>query len=45
MGEERTALSRRDGSQHGVAEALDSDETGTVVFSIWDEDIEKVRKL
>lgn len=45
VGEEKTVFSRRDGSQHRVAEALVGDETGTILFSLWDDDIDRVREL
>lgn len=45
VGGERNVLSRRDGCQHRVAEALVGDETGTVVMTIWDEDIDRVKEL
>ncbi|MCD6357974.1 MAG: hypothetical protein J7L75_05305 [Thermoproteales archaeon] len=45
VGEEKTVFSRRDGSQHRVAEALVGDETGTILFSLWDDDIDRVRDL
>lgn len=45
LNEEKTVLSRSDGSQHRVAEALVGDETGTILMSLWDDDIDKVRGL
>ncbi|MDW8003783.1 MAG: hypothetical protein RMI04_03115 [Thermofilaceae archaeon] len=45
MGDEKVVFSRKDGSQHRVAEALVGDETGTVLFSLWDNDIDKVKEL
>jgi len=45
LNEEKTVLSRRDGNQHRVAEALVGDETGTILMSLWDEDIDKVKDL
>lgn len=45
LGEEKTVLSRRDGNQHRVAEALVGDETGTILMSLWDDDIDKVKDL
>ena len=43
VGEERTVVSRRDGSTHRVAEALVGDETGVVLMTLWDEDIDLLR--
>ena len=42
---EKTVLSRKDGSQHRVAEALVGDETGTILMSLWDGEIDKVKGL
>jgi len=36
-------VSTRDGSSHNVAEALVGDDTGCVLLSLWDNDIQKVR--
>ncbi|MGC8936525.1 MAG: single-stranded DNA-binding protein [Candidatus Methanomethylicaceae archaeon] len=36
-------VSTRDGSSHSVAEALVGDETGCVLLSLWDDDIQKVK--
>lgn len=44
VGEEKTVFSRRDGAEHRVAEALVGDETGTILLSLWDEDIDKLRE-
>jgi len=44
VGDERKVFSRRDGEEHKVAEALVGDETGTVLLSLWDEDIERVKE-
>lgn len=44
MGEERSVFSRRDGFEHRVAEALVGDETGTILFTVWDDDIDKVKE-
>ena len=43
--EERTVFSRKDGQEHRVADVLVGDETGTIVFSAWDSDIEKMKDL
>lgn len=40
VGEPRTVRSRRDGSEHRVAEALVGDETGCVLLSLWDDQID-----
>lgn len=45
LGDEKTVLSRKDGNHHRVAEALVGDETGIVVLSIWDDDIERAKEL
>ncbi len=36
-------VSTRDGSSHSVAEALVGDETGCVLLSLWDNDIQRVK--
>ena len=38
----RETVSRTDGSAHKVTEELVGDETGTVLLTLWDADIEKV---
>jgi replication factor A1 len=38
----RDIVSRRDGSSHRVTEALVGDATGSVLLTLWDDDIEKV---
>ena len=38
----REVISRNDGSTHRVTEALAGDETGTILLTLWDDDIEKV---
>lgn len=43
-GETREVTSRRDGSIHRVAEVLIGDETGTVLMSLWDDDIDAVEE-
>ncbi len=40
---EREVFSRRDFTRHRVAELLIGDETGTIVLTLWDSDIDKVR--
>jgi replication factor A1 len=38
----RDIVSRRDGSAHRVTEVLAGDETGAILLTLWDDDIEKV---
>ena len=38
----RDTVSRTDGSSHRVTEELVGDETGTILLTLWDDDIEKV---
>jgi len=40
----REVASRRDGSTHKVGEFLIGDETGVVLLTLWDADIEKVKE-
>ncbi len=40
---EREVYSRRDFSRHRVAEVLVGDDTGTIILTLWDDDIEKVK--
>ena len=40
--EVREVTSRSDGSAHRVTEALAGDETGAILLTLWDDDIEKV---
>ena len=40
----REVTSRRDGSTHRVTEALAGDETGAILLTLWDDDIEKVEE-
>lgn len=40
----RTVFSRRDNREHKVAEILVGDETGVVLLSLWDKNIEKVEE-
>jgi len=40
----REVASRRDGSTHSVTEALVGDETGAVLLTLWDKDIERVNE-
>ena len=39
----REIVSRSDGSNHKVTEALVGDETGAVFLTLWDNDIEKIK--
>ena len=41
-GEEREVTSRKDGETHRVVDATAGDATGTVLLSLWDENIESV---
>ncbi|MFW6111385.1 MAG: single-stranded DNA-binding protein [Thermoproteota archaeon] len=43
-GEAREVTSRKDGSSHRVCDVVIGDETGTVILSLWNEDIVKVRE-
>lgn len=45
VGEERNVMSKRDSMEHRVADVLVGDETGTVIFSAWDSDIERMKDL
>ena len=42
LSEERSVKSSKDGKTHRVAEALVGDETGTVLMTLWDDDIDEV---
>lgn len=42
MGEPRTVFSRRDDSEHRVAEALVGDDTGCILLTLWDNAIDEV---
>ncbi|RLG99732.1 single-stranded DNA-binding protein [Candidatus Bathyarchaeota archaeon] len=44
IGEVRSWVSKKDGSEHLVAEALVGDETGTVLLTLWDDQIKMVEK-
>ena len=44
IGEARSWLSRKDGKEHLVAEALVGDETGSILLTLWDNQIEMVEK-
>ncbi len=45
VGEERSVFSRRDNTEHRVADVLVGDETGTAIFSAWDDNIEKMKDM
>ncbi len=45
VGEERNVFSRRDNTEHRVADVLVGDETGTAIFSAWDDNIEKMKDM
>ncbi len=40
----REVTSKNDGSTHRVTEALAGDETGAILLTLWDDDIEKVEE-
>jgi len=40
----REIVSRRDGATHRVTEALVGDETGAILLTLWDNDIEKINE-
>jgi replication factor A1 len=44
IGEQREVVSRRDGSTHNLVEVVVGDETGTVIMTLWDDDIGKVEE-
>jgi len=44
VGEVRTIVSRRDGSEHKVAEAFVGDETGSILLTLWDNQINAFSK-
>lgn len=44
VGQEKTVFSRKDGSEHRVADALVGDETGVVYMTLWDDEIEEVKE-
>jgi len=43
IGASRTILSRRGGREHLVAEALVGDETGSIILTLWDDQIKKFK--
>ncbi len=45
VGEERSIVSRRDGAEHRVADVLVGDETGVMLLTAWDSEIDEFRKL
>ncbi len=44
VGEERSVISRFDGSEHRVAEALVGDETGVILLTLWNDNIDLIRE-
>lgn len=44
VGDAREVYSRRDGSSHRVAEALVGDETGCILLTLWDDNIDAVHE-
>lgn len=44
LGEERTVTSRNSGEEHRVMDVLISDETGSLYFSAWNEQIDRIKK-
>jgi len=43
IGASRSIISRRGGKEHLVAEALVGDETGSVILTLWDDQIKKFK--
>jgi len=43
IGASRTIFSRRGGREHLVAEALVGDETGSIILTLWDDQIKKFK--
>lgn len=43
VGEEKNVVSRKDGREHRVADALVGDETGVIYMTLWDSNIDKVK--
>lgn len=43
--EEKNIVSRRDGVEHRVADVLVGDDTGVMLLTAWDDEIEKFREL
>ena len=44
IGEENEVVSKRDGSSHKFVEVVVGDETGTVIMTMWDDDIGKMEE-
>jgi len=42
VGEPREVVSRFDGTTHKVSEVVIGDETGTIILTLWDDNIERV---
>ncbi|MEM0094003.1 MAG: hypothetical protein QXS92_00305 [Thermofilum sp.] len=45
VGEEKSIVSRRDGAEHRVADVLVGDDTGVILLTAWDDEIDKFREL
>lgn len=45
VGEEKQITSRRDGSEHRVADVLVGDETGVAVLTAWDKEIDQLKGM
>lgn len=45
VGEEKSIISRRDGAEHRVADVLVGDDTGVVLLTAWDDEIDRFREL
>jgi len=43
VGEEKNVVSRKDGREHRVADALVGDDTGVIYMTLWDTNIDKVK--
>jgi len=44
ISEPRNVFSRKDGSEHRVAEAKVADSTGCIILTLWDDNIEKLKE-
>ncbi|QOJ78413.1 single-stranded DNA-binding protein [Infirmifilum lucidum] len=45
VGDEKQITSRRDGSEHRVADVLVGDETGVAILTAWDSEIDQLRGM
>ncbi len=45
VGDEKQITSRRDGSEHRVADVLVGDETGVAILTAWDNEIDQLRGM